>query len=113
MFLSFLIQTYHFVSVCPARLSCFIFALFICMDGIDFQLVRGALNLRGYAHCLVFLSVRSLSMISFFVVVTASLSESECKGRDFWDSGKMFGRVFAGFGKFSMNSDIFSVIHFD
>ena len=42
MFLSFLIQTYHFVSVCPARLSCFIFALFICMDGIDFQLVRGA-----------------------------------------------------------------------
>ena len=52
-------------------------------------------------------------MISFFTVVSASLSESECKGRDFWDSGKMFGRVFAGFGKFSMNSDIFSVIHFD
>ena len=46
-------------------------------------------------------------MISFFVVVTASLSESECKGRDFWDSGKMFGRVFAGFCAFSIVSDMF------
>ena len=49
-------------------------------------------------------------MISFFVVVTASLSESECKGRDFWDSGKMFGRVFAEFCAFSMVSDMFCVV---
>ena len=46
-------------------------------------------------------------MISFSVVVTASLSESECKGREFWDSGKMSGRFFLFFRRFSMNSDKF------
>ena len=51
-------------------------------------------------------------MISFSVVVTASLSESECKGREFWDSGKMFGRFFFGFRDFSMNSDSFWAVRF-
>ena len=51
-------------------------------------------------------------MISFSVVVTASLSESECKGRKFWDYGKMFGRFFFGFRDFSMNSDMFWAVRF-
>ena len=51
-------------------------------------------------------------MISFSVVVTASLSESECKGREFWDSGKMFGRFFLFFRRFSMNSDRFWAVRF-
>ena len=51
-------------------------------------------------------------MISFSVVVTASLSESECKGREFWDSGKMFGRFFLFFRRFSMNSDRFWAVCF-
>ena len=51
-------------------------------------------------------------MISFSVVVTASLSESECKGREFWDSGKMFGRFFLFFRRFSMNSDSFWAVRF-
>ena len=82
------------------------------MDGIDFQLVREGCSSHGYAHCLVFLSVRSLSMISFSVVVTASLSESECKGRDFWDSGKIFRRFFSAFRGISMNQDRFWAVCF-
>ena len=39
--------------------------------------------------------------------MTAPLSESECKGRDFSDSGKMFGRFFLLSPCFDMVSDRF------
>ena len=63
----FVFSDFHLMFVCPARLSCFIFAFFFFMDGIDFYACLRLLSFRRNAYCLVSLSVRSLSMISSFV----------------------------------------------